>query len=134
MLEPAQKGAPTVLVTVGVDTHLDEHVAVALDHLGRRLDAMSVPTTGAGYARLFRWAEGLGELQRVGIEGTGSFGAGLARSLRARGVEVLEVGRPKRRDQHRVGKSDPIDAELAARAVLAGTASARRRARRDGWR
>ncbi len=122
MLEPAQKGAPTVLVTVGVDTHLDEHVAVALDHLGRRLDAMSVPTTGAGYARLFRWAEGLGELQRVGIEGTGSFGAGLARSLRARGVEVLEVGRPKRRDQHRVGKSDPIDAELAARAVLAGTA------------
>jgi transposase len=122
MLEPAQKGAPTVLVTVGVDTHLDEHVAVALDHLGRRLDAVSVPTTGAGYARLFRRAEGLGELQRVGIEGTGSFGAGLARFLRARGVEVLEVGRPKRRDQHRVGKSDPIDAELAARAVLAGTA------------
>ncbi|MDP9478738.1 MAG: IS110 family transposase [Actinomycetota bacterium] len=110
------------LVTVGVDTHLDGHVAVALDHLGRRLDAVSVPTTGAGYARLFRWAEDLGELQRVGIEGTGSFGAGLARFLRARGVEVLEVGRPKRRDQHRSGKSDPIDAELAARAVLAGTA------------
>ena len=122
MFEPDHKDVPTMLVTVGVDTHLDEHVAVALDHLGRRLDAVSVPTTGAGYARLFRWAEGLGELQRVGIEGTGSFGAGLARFLRARGVEVLEVGRPKRRDQHRSGKSDPIDAELAARAVLSGTA------------
>ncbi len=122
MLEPAHQSASKAPVTVGVDTHLDSHVAVALDHLGRRLGALSVPTTGAGYARLFRWAVALGELERVGIEGAGSFGAGLARFLRARGVEVLEVGRPKRRDEHRSGKSDPIDAELAARAVLAGTA------------
>ena len=121
MLEPARKDGE-VPVTVGVDTHLDEHVAVALDHLGRRLGVLTVPTTHAGYTSLLRWAEGLGKLERVGIEGTGSFGAGLARSLREKDVEVLEVGRPKRRDQHRSGKSDPIDAELAARAVLAGTA------------
>ena len=117
----AQKDAE-VLVTVGVDTHLDMHVAVALDELGRRLDVLSVPTTEDGYARLLRWTEGLGQLERVEIEGAGSFGAGLSRFLSSRGVEVLEVGRLKRRDQHRSGKSDPIDAELAARAVLAGTA------------
>lgn len=111
-----------VPITVGVDTHLDLHVAVALDHLGRRLDDLTVPTTEAGYAKLLRWAEALGSLERVGIEGAGSFGAGLARYLREKGMEVLEVGRPKRRDQHRSGKSDPIDAELAGRAVLAGTA------------
>ena len=112
----------TVLVTVGVDTHLDEHVAVALDHLGRHLGVLSVPATQAGYAKFLRWAKGIGELERVGIEGAGSFGAGLSRFLNKNGVEVLEVGRPKRRDQHRSGKSDPIDAELAARAVLSGTA------------
>jgi transposase len=83
---------------------------------------MHVPTTVAGYARLLRWAETLGKPAVFGVEGAGSFGAGLSRFLRASGVEVLEVGRPKRRDQHRLGKSDPIDAELAARAVLAGTA------------
>jgi transposase len=121
MSVPARNDAK-VRVTVGVDTHLDLHVAVALDHLGRRLDELTVLTTGAGYAKLLAWARSLGELQRVGIEGAGSFGAGLARFLRERGVEVLEVGRPKRRDQHRSGKSDPIDAELAARAVLAGNA------------
>ncbi len=109
-----------MLVTVGVDTHLDSHVAVALDQLGRRLGALCVPTDGGGYSRLLRWARGLGELERVGVEGAGSFGAGLARFLRARDVEVLEAGRPKRRDEHRSGKSDPIDAEMAARAVLAG--------------
>jgi transposase len=112
-----------VPVTVGVDTHLEEHVAVALDHMGRRLGEMHVPTTEAGYAKLLKWAKGLGALENVGVEGAGSFGAGLSRFLRKKSsVEVLEVGRPKRRDQHRSGKSDPIDAELAARAVLAGTA------------
>jgi transposase len=114
--------AHQTLVTVGVDTHLDSHVAVALDELGRRLDELHFPTTEAGYTRFLRWTTKLGELEQVGIEGAGSFGAGLARYLRERSIEVLEVGRPKRRDQHRSGKSDPIDAELAARAVLAGTA------------
>jgi transposase len=109
-------------VTVGVDTHLDSHVAVAVDDLGRRLGEMHTPTNQAGYAKLLGWAEKLGKPATFGVEGAGSFGAGLSRFPRARGVEVLEVGRPKRRDQHRSGKSDPIDAELAARAVLAGTA------------
>lgn len=109
-------------ITVGVDTHKDFHVAVALDHLGRRLGVTSVPTTVTGYRKLVRWAEGFGTVGSVGVEGAGSFGAGVARVLRTRGFEVLEVGRPKRRDQHRSGKSDPIDAELAARSVLAGTA------------
>ena len=122
MPELARSDAEVVPVTVGVDTHLDLHVAVALDHLGRRLGELTVPTTEAGYAELLGWAEALGDLERIGVEGAGSFGAGLARFLRAEGVEVLEVGRPKRRDEHRSGKSDPIDAELAARAVLSGTA------------
>ncbi len=122
MTVPARKVVSEVMVTVGVDTHLDEHMAVALDHLGRRLDTLCVATNQGGYSKFLEWARDLGELERVGIEGAGAFGAGLARFLRARDVEVLEVGRPKRRDEHRNGKSDPIDVELAARAVLAGTA------------
>jgi transposase len=122
---PVTRGA-AVLITVGVDTHLDTHVAVALDQLGRRLDDLSVPTTQAGYEGLVNWAEGLGELERVGVEGAGSYGAGLARFLRSRGVEVVEVNRPERKDHRRVGKkSDPIDAEAAARSVVAGTAVGR---------
>ena len=111
-------------ITLGVDTHKDFHVAVALDGLGRRLGALSIPTTPAGYEELVDWANGFGPLEGVGIEGTGSFGAGLTRFLQAEGTKVLEVVRPKRREQYRSGKSDPIDAELAARAVLAGTATA----------
>ena len=113
------------VITVGVDTHKDIHVAVALDGLGRRLGALSVPTTPAGYKELVDWANGFGPLGRAGVEGTGSFGAGLTRFLRAEGIEVFEVIRPRRRDQYRSGKSDPIDAEAAARAVLAGTATGR---------
>jgi transposase len=112
-------------ITLGVDTHKDFHVAVALDCLGRRLGTLSIPTTPAGYEKLMDWANGFGALEGVGIEGTGSLGVGLARSLRAEGAKVLEVDRPKRRDQYRSGKSDSIDAELAARAVLAGTATGR---------
>ena len=112
-------------ITLGVDTHKDTHVAVALDGLGRRLGTLSIPTTPAGYEELVDWANGFGPLECVGIEGTGSFGAGLSRFLRSEGARVFEVDRPKRRDQYRSGKSDPIDAELAARAVLAGTATGR---------
>jgi len=113
------------LITLGVDTHKDIHVAVALDGLGRHLGTLSVPTIPAGYKELVDWANGFGPLERAGIEGTGSFGAGLARFLQAKGIEVFEVIRPRRRDQYRSGKSDPIDAEAAARAVLAGTATGR---------
>jgi transposase len=106
-------------VTVGVDTHADIHVAVAKDSFGRRLDAISVPTTPAGYAELLGWARRLGQPDAWGIEGTGSFGAGLARFLRAQGQVVVEVNRPDRQARRRRGKSDPLDAEAAARAVQA---------------
>ena len=88
------------LVILGVDTHADAHVAVALDGLGRRLGHNTVPATEAGYAALVAWAEEFGALLRAGVEGSGSFGGvGLVRFLRARGVEVVEVNRPNR--QHR---------------------------------
>jgi transposase len=109
------------VITLGVDTHKDIHVAVGLDGLGRRLGTLSVPTTPAGYKELLDWANRFGPLERAGVEGTGSFGAGLSRFLQAEGIEVFEVVRPRRRDQYRSGKSDPIDAEAAACAVLAGT-------------
>jgi transposase len=113
-------------VVLGVDTHLDSHVAVAVDHLGRRLGESSVPTTLKGYERLLCWAEGFGPVRCAGVEGTSSYGAGLARHLRSRGIEVLEVERPKRQrrsSRRHVEKSDPSDAEAAARAVLSGEAS-----------
>src|SRR5215212_7851000 len=106
-------------VVLGVDTHLDLHVAVALDQLGRRLGELNVPTTTKGYEKLLRWAEGFGPVCCAGVEGTGSYGAGLARRLKAAGISVMEVERPKRRHLRRKGKSDPIDAEAAARVVMA---------------
>src|SRR5215216_6217393 len=114
-----------VEVILGVDTHLDFHVAVAMDHMGRRLGESSVPTTVKGYERLLCWAEGFGPLRCAGVEGTSSYGAGLARHLTTRGIEVLEVERPKRRrgGSRRHLKSDPSDAERAARAVLADETS-----------
>ncbi len=112
-------------VIVGVDTHKDEHVAVALDGLGGRLGERFVEATTPGYAGLLAWATQLGRPMAFGVEGTGSYGSGLARFLRREGNTVIEVGRPPRRSERRLdGKSDPIDAEHAARAVLAGTATA----------
>ena len=108
------------LVTVGVDSHKELHVAVALDQLGRLLATTRVPTTPRGFGQLERWAQRLGVIQRFGIEGTGSYAAGLARWLAARGHQVVEVTRPNRQTRRRQGKSDPIDAEAAARAALAG--------------
>jgi transposase len=90
------------------------------------LGEASVPTTAKGYERLLDWAEGFGPLRCAGVEGTSSYGSGLARHLAAKGIEVLEVERPerRRRSSRRIrGKSDPSDAEAAARAVLAGEAS-----------
>ena len=109
-------------IIVGVDTHRDEHVAVAIDQLGARLGEHRALTTSSGYEGLDRWAMGLGEVVAFGIEGTGSFGAGLARYLAGVGRTVIEVSRPDRSTRRRLGKSDPIDAEMAARAVLAGVA------------
>jgi transposase len=114
-------GAATI--TLGVDTHKDTHVGVALDGLGRFQGTLSVAANLAGYRKLLEWASEFGHLEHAGVEGTGSFGAGLTRFLKAEGVSVFEVACPKRRDQHRTGKSDSLDAEAAARAVLAGTAT-----------
>ena len=113
-----------VVVIGGVDTHKDIHVAAVLDNLGRLLGTESFSTTRHGYRRLLAWLQSHGELDVVGVEGCGSWGAGLSRYLTARGVRVLEVNRPNRQERRRRGKSDVLDAEAAARAVLAGQATA----------
>jgi transposase len=111
-----------VRVTVGMDTHEDTHVAVALHQLGRWLGEAAIPTTRRGYAGLLEWACSFGVIDAFGVEGTGSWGAGLSRWLRAEGLVVIEVDRPDRKTR-RHGKSDTIDAEAAARAVLSGKAT-----------
>ena len=109
-------------ITAGVDTHLDVHVAAALDDTGGLLGVESFATTTAGYRRLLAWLRGLGELELVGIEGTGSYGAGLTRVLLGESVPVVEIDRPNRQRRRRRGKSDPQDAITAARAAQSGDA------------
>jgi transposase len=118
-------------ITGGVDTHRDNHVAAALDQLGRLLGTQSFPASRSGYRRLLVWLSGFGQIGAIGVEGTGSYGAGLARHLRDAGIHVVEVDRPDRRVRRRQGKSDPVDAVAAARAVQAGTATGVPKAR-DG--
>jgi transposase len=110
-------------VTGGVDTHLDVHVAAALDEIGGLLGVESFEASGAGNDKLLSWLRSFGPIARVGVEGTGSYGAGLARLLRSAGVEVVEVDRPNRQARRRHGKSDPLDAVEAARAAQSGRAS-----------
>jgi transposase len=97
---------------------------VVLDELGRKLDTATFPTTARGYRDLTRWVCGFGEVLALGVEGTASWGAGLCRHLRERGLNVIEVNQPDRHQRRRRGKSDRLDAEMAARAVLAGDATA----------
>ena len=113
-----------VPVVVGVDTHQDEHVVVAIDRQGVRLGECHVQATSHDYGEVEQWSRSFGEIRAFGIEGTGSYGAGLARFLAARGYPVVEVNRPDCSTRYRKGKSDPTDAEMAARAVLAGVANA----------
>jgi hypothetical protein len=115
--------APTAPVTVGVDTHLDLHVAAVLDHTGRLLDTQEFPASTRGYVALVTWAERFGPVECIGVEGTGTYGAGLTRFVRAYGLEAVEVNRPDRSLRRRQGKSDPIDAQAAARATQAGVAA-----------
>ena len=112
-----------VRVAGGVDTHADVHVAAAIDHNGGLLGIESFSTTEAGYESLAGWLAGFGPVSRVGVEGTGSYGVGLARFLTTTGVEVVEVDRPNRQLRRKKGKSDPTDALAAARAALSGEAS-----------
>jgi transposase len=111
-------------ITGGVDTHLDLHVAAALDDTGRLLGTRSFPTTPAGYRALLTWLQQFGDVVKVGVEGTGSYGAGLARYLAEHGITVVEVSRPNRVKRRQQGKSDSLDAVNAARAALSGEASA----------
>jgi transposase len=112
-----------MLVTVGVDTHTDVYVAAVLDPAGRLLETRSFPAATRGYAQLATWAESFGTVDKVGMEGTGSFGAGLLRFLADYGLTVIEVDRPDRAGRRRNGKFDPLDAESAARAVQSGRAT-----------
>jgi transposase len=104
----------------GVDTHCDTHTAAVIDMVGRVLGTQQFPATAAGYAALLAWMRTFGRLLRVGVEGTGAYGAGLARLLHAEGVDVIEVDRPDRKARRFQGKSDPIDAIAAAKSALAG--------------
>jgi transposase len=119
------RGVEVIEVTGGVDTHADTHTAAALDQIGGLLGTATFPATAAGYRDLGSWLAGFGPLARVGVEGTGSYGAGLTRHLTAVSVRVVEVTRPDRADRRKRGKTDTLDAVNAARAALTGTPKTR---------
>jgi transposase len=110
-------------ITGGVDTHLDVHVAAALDERGAQLGVESFAATAAGYRELLDWLEGFGTVELIGVEGTGSYGAGLTRHLLSHQVAVVEVDRLNRQRRRRTGKSDPHDPVAAARAAQGGDAT-----------
>jgi hypothetical protein len=118
---PDSPTAPSVVV--GVDTHQRTHHACVVDHAGRRLADCEFEASAAGYRALLAWAASFGTLTAAGVESTGSYGAGLTQHLLTEHVAVYEVSRPDKTTRARQGKSDPIDAESAARQVLAGTAT-----------
>jgi len=111
-------------VTGGAGTHAGVHVAAVVDQVGRVLGTQAFPATAAGYRAALAWMRAHGELVKVGVEGTGSYGAGLARYLAACGIEVAEVIRPDRQARRQRGKSGAADAVAAAVAALSGEASA----------
>ncbi|MCX4671134.1 transposase [Streptomyces sp. NBC_01381] len=124
----ARRRRPGGEAVLGVDTHRDAHVAAVLSVNGVVLATDEFPATAAGYRDLLKWARKSGVVRRAGVEGTGSYGASLSRYLLAQGVDVLDVNRMDRADRRRRGKSDPLDAQNAARAVLSGRARARAKA------
>ena len=111
-------------IIIGVDTHKLTHAAVAISALGARLGTITIPANCSGYQALQAWAQSLGSIRAFGIEGTGSYGAGLSRFLCEYGYPVFEVNRPNRQLRHQKGKDDALDAESAARSVLGGQAMA----------
>jgi transposase len=106
----------------GVDTHLDAHVCAALDANGGVLGVESFPATTVGFVALHEWLCAFGPIARVGVEGSGAYGAGVSRYIQSRGLVVIEVDRTNRQVRRMVGKSDPVDAIEAARAALSGRA------------
>jgi transposase len=119
----SQDDTPAGEVVLGVDTHKDLHVAAVITTLGALLGSRAFAATRAGYEQLLTWARTFGPPQRAGVECTGSYGAALARHLRTEGVQVIEVNQPDKATRRRRGKTDAIDAEAAARAVLSGRAN-----------
>ncbi|WP_410636678.1 IS110 family transposase, partial [Amycolatopsis sp. cmx-4-83] len=111
-------------VILGVDTHKDIHVAAVISIHGVFLGSRSFPTTAEGYRELLDWATALGRVRQAGVEGTHSYGAALTRHLLGAGIGVIEVNQPDKAHRRRRGKTDAIDAEAAARAVLSGRATA----------
>ncbi|MFD7401862.1 IS110 family transposase [Streptomyces sp. NPDC059866] len=111
-----------------MDTHRDAHAAAVLSVTGTVLATEEFPATAAGYRDLLKWARKSGTVRRAGVEGTGSYGASLSRYLLTQGIDVFDVNRMDRADRRRRGKSDPLDAQNAARAVLSGRARARAKA------
>ncbi len=107
-----------MMVTAGVDTHKDTHTAAALDCNGLLLGVAEFPATAVGDRRLFRWLGAFGPLDCIGVEGTGSYGGGLNRFFQTMAVRVVEVNRPNHQRRRRLGKSDSVNAEAAARADL----------------
>ena len=118
-------------VVGGVDTHKDLHVAAVVDERDRVLGSQSFATTRQGYRQMLAWMGSFGEVQRIGIESTGSYGAGLLRFVQTVGIEVLEVTTPDRHDRRRRGKNDDLDAQNAAHAAFAGQRTVTPRSR-DG--
>lgn len=115
---------PNNQLILGVDTHLDLHVAVLINTIGQVICTAEFETNSTGYDKLLRWCQSFGHLTKAGVEGTGTYGAGLSRFLSSQKVTVCEVNRPNRARRRLRGKSDPTDAENAARAVLADEAKA----------
>lgn len=111
-------------IILGVDTHLDVHVGAVLDDSGKLLGTRSISVTCSGYSELIHWASTFGVLKQAGVEGTGTYGAGLCHALLEHDIDVYEVNRSDRAKRRMQGKSDPTDAENAARAVLSGLATA----------
>lgn len=107
-------------ITGSIDTHKDTHTAAAVDSAGRPLGCAQFAATATGYRELLSWLRSFGTLVLVGVEGTGAYGAGLARYLHEQGIAVVEIDRPDRKTRRWQGKSDPVDAEAAARAALSG--------------
>jgi transposase len=119
------------MITGGIDTHGEVHVAAALDEVGSLLGTESFGANPDGYSALLDWLTGFGPVGKVGVEGTGAYGAGLARFLARAGIEVIKIDRQNRQDRRRQGQSDPLDAVQAARAALSGRARGKAKSR-DG--
>lgn len=129
MTEPVRR------VTGGVDTHADTHVARVVDSAtGHVAGTASFDNAATGHTELLGWMSSHGEVDKVGVEGTGTHGAGLARYLRREGVEIVEVDRPDRKTRRLRGKSDPVDAEAAARAAWQARRRASPRPATGWWR